>query len=71
MRNYPDEMKNLIIIRDGQPVEIFMGVEDVEDYWEELMIREPHFMEEIAEARQSLKEGQGMSIEELNAKYQK
>lgn len=37
--------------------------------WEELLLRSPGFETEIAQARQSLKQGKGISIEELRAKY--
>ena len=63
------EMESVIITRDGQPVGILIGLEDPEDWWEELMICEPRFEIEIAQARQSLKDGKGISIEELRAKY--
>ncbi|HLO51402.1 MAG TPA: type II toxin-antitoxin system prevent-host-death family antitoxin [Kamptonema sp.] len=63
------EKESVIITRDGQPVGILIGFEDAEDWWEELMLRDPRFEVEIAQARQSLKEGKGISIEEMKAKY--
>ncbi len=63
------EKENVVITRDGQPVGILIGLEDSEDWWEDLMMRDPRFEAEIAQARQSLKEGQGISIEKLRAKY--
>ena len=63
------EKENVVITRDGQPVGILIGLEDSEDWWEDLMMRDPRFEAEIAQARQSLKEGQGISIEKLQAKY--
>ncbi|MGJ3246743.1 MAG: type II toxin-antitoxin system Phd/YefM family antitoxin [Elainellaceae cyanobacterium] len=63
------ERESVIITRDGQPVGILIGLEDAEDWWEELMLRDPRFEVEIAQARQSLKEGKGISIEEMKAKY--
>ena len=63
------ETESVVITRDGEPVGILIGLEDPEDWWEELMIRDPRFEAEIAQARQSLKEGRGISIEELRAKY--
>lgn len=63
------EKESVVITRDGQPVGILIGLEDAEDWWEELMIRDPRFEAEIAQARQSLKKGKGISIEELRAKY--
>ena len=63
------ERESVIITRDGQPVGILIGFDDAEDWWEELMLRDPRFEVEIAQARQSLKEGKGISIEEMKAKY--
>lgn len=63
------ERESAIVTRDGQPVGILIGLEDAEDWWEEIMLRDPRFETEIAKARQSLKEGKGISIEEIRAKY--
>ena len=63
------EKENIVIIRDGQPVGILIGLDDAEDWWEELMMRDPRFEAEITQARQSLQAGKGISIEELRAKY--
>ncbi|MBR8838830.1 MAG: type II toxin-antitoxin system prevent-host-death family antitoxin [Stigonema ocellatum SAG 48.90 = DSM 106950] len=63
------EKESVIITRDGQPVGILIGLEDAEDWWEELLLREPRFETEIAQARQSLTQGKGISIEQLRAKY--
>jgi prevent-host-death family protein len=63
------EKESVIITRDGQPVGILIGLEDTEDWWGELLLREPRFEAEIAQARQSLREGKGISIEQLRAKY--
>ena len=63
------ETESVIITRDGQPVGILIGLENPEDLWEELMIHNLRFDVEIAQARQSLKEGRGISLEELQAKY--
>lgn len=63
------EKESVVITRNGQPVGILIGFEDTDDWWEELLLREPRFQAEIAQARQSLKSGKGISIEELRAKY--
>jgi prevent-host-death family protein len=63
------ERESVVITRDGQPVGILIGLEDAEDFWEELMMRDPRFEAEIAQARQSLKEGKSTRIEEMKAKY--
>ncbi|NES18919.1 MAG: type II toxin-antitoxin system Phd/YefM family antitoxin [Symploca sp. SIO3E6] len=63
------EKESVVITRGGQPVGILLGFEDAEDWWEELLLRDPRFEVEIAQARQSLKDGKGISIEDLRAKY--
>ncbi|GAB4191189.1 MAG: hypothetical protein Fur006_34070 [Coleofasciculaceae cyanobacterium] len=63
------EKESVVITRDGHPVGILIGFEDSEDWWEELLLRDPRFEAEIAQARQSLKDGKGISIEDLRAKY--
>jgi len=63
------EKESVVITRDGQPVGILIGLEDTEDWWEELLLRDRHFEAEVAQARQSLREGKGIRIEEIRAKY--
>jgi prevent-host-death family protein len=63
------EKERIVITRDGKPVGILIGLEDTEDWWEELLLRDPRFEAEVAQARQSLREGKGISIEEMRAKY--
>ena len=63
------ETESVLITREGQPVGILLGLEDTEDWWEELMLRDPRFEAEIAQARHSLKQEKGISTEELKARY--
>jgi prevent-host-death family protein len=60
----------VIITKNGLPAGILIGIEESEDWWEELLLREPHFQERVARARQSLREGKGISIEQLREKYE-
>lgn len=59
----------VVITRNGIPAGILIGIEESEDWWEELLLREPHFQARVAQARQSLREGKGISIEQLREKY--
>lgn len=43
--------------------------EDSEDCCSELLLNNPRFIERIAQARKSLREGKGISIEQIKAKY--
>ena len=57
------------ITRHGVPTGILIGFEDPETWWEELLLRDPRFRARVAQARSSLRDGQGISIEKLCEKY--
>lgn len=59
------ETESVLITREGQPVGILLELEDTEKWWEELMLRDPRFEAEIAQARHSLKQGKSISIEDI------
>lgn len=61
------EKEDVIITRHGVPAGILIGFADPEEWWEEALLRHPHFQQRIAQARQSAREGQGMTIEQLRA----
>jgi prevent-host-death family protein len=63
------EKEDIIITRHGVPAGILIGFEDPEAWWEELLLRDPRFRERVAQARSSLRDGQGSSIEQLREKY--
>lgn len=63
------ETEDVIITRHGVPAGILIGFTDPDEWWEELLLRDATFQERIAQARQSLKNGQGRSIEQLKEKY--
>lgn len=61
--------EDVIITRRGVPTGILIGLEDPDDLWEELLLRDPRFVEHVAQARQSLKDGKGITIEALREKH--
>ncbi len=63
------EKEDIIITRHGVPAGILIGFEDPESWWEELLLRDPRFRERVAQARDSLREGKGISIEQLREKH--
>jgi len=63
------EKEYVVITRNGIPAEILIGLEESDDWWEELLMREPQFQARVSQARQSLREGKGISIEQLREKY--
>lgn len=63
------ETESVVITRDGHPVAVLLGFEDAENWWEEMLLRDPRFGAEVAQSRQSLQAGKGISLEALRAKY--
>ena len=63
------EKEDVIITRHGVPAGMLIGFEDPEAWWEEMLLREPRFQERVAQARSSLRNGQGISIETLREKH--
>ena len=63
------ENEDVIITRHGGPAGILIGFEDPEVWWEELLVRDPRFRERVAQARSSLREGHGITIEQLREKH--
>ena len=63
------EKEDIIITRYGIPAGILIGFEDPEAWWEELLLRDPRFRERVAQARSSLRDGRGISIEKLREKH--
>lgn len=61
------ETEDVIITRHGVPAGILIGFADPEDWWEEALLRHPLFQKRIAQARQSAREGKGITIEQLRA----
>lgn len=57
------------ITRHGVPAGILIGFEHPDAWWEELLLRDPRFRERVAQARESVREGRSLSIEELREKH--
>jgi PHD/YefM family antitoxin component YafN of YafNO toxin-antitoxin module len=64
------EQEYIVITREGVAVGILIGLEDSEDWWEELLLQNPQFLKRIEKARRSLREGKGISLEEMRKKYE-
>jgi prevent-host-death family protein len=63
------EKEDVVITRHGVPAGILIGFEDPKAWWEELLLRDPRFRTRVADARSSLREGRGISIEEVREKH--
>jgi prevent-host-death family protein len=63
------EKEDIIITRHGVPAGVLIGFGDPEAWWEELLTREPRFRDRVAQARNRLRDGQGISLERLREKH--
>jgi prevent-host-death family protein len=63
------EKEYVIITRQGIPVGILIGLKESDDWWEELLLCSPLFRARIDRARQNLREGKGLTLEQIRAKY--
>ncbi|MEQ9354469.1 prevent-host-death protein [Coleofasciculus chthonoplastes] len=64
------EKDYIVITREGMAIGLLIGLEDSEDWWEELLLQNPQFLKRIEKARSSLREGKGISLEEIRKKYE-
>lgn len=63
------EKEYVIITQKGVPVGILIGLEESDDWWEELLLSSPLFRARIDRARKNLREGKGLTLEQIRAKY--
>jgi prevent-host-death family protein len=62
--------ENIIITRHGVPAGMLIGFEsDNADWWEDLLLEHPRFQARIAQARESLNAGKGVSLEVMREEY--
>ncbi|MEL6136223.1 MAG: prevent-host-death protein [Cyanobacteria bacterium J06628_6] len=59
----------VIVTQEGKPVGLIIGFGDDDDWWEQLLLKYPPFLEQIRSARQHLREGTGLSLAEVKAQY--
>lgn len=64
------EKDYIVITREGVAIGLLIGLEDSEDWWEELLLQNPQFLKRIEKARRSLREGKGISLEQMRKKYE-
>jgi prevent-host-death family protein len=59
------EDEEIIITRHGKPAGVLIGFASEDDWLDYRLENDPDFLERIARARKSLREGKGVRIEEL------
>lgn len=61
------ESEEILITRHGRPAGVLIGFETEEDWFDYRLEHHPEFLRRVALARESLKEGRGVRLEDLPA----
>ena len=59
------ESQEIIITRHGKPAGILIGFESEEDWFEYRLENDPRFLRRIEQARDSLRAGRGVRLEDI------
>ena len=59
------EKEEIIITRHGKPAGILIGFASEDDWFDYRLEHDPRFLARIAAARQSLRQGQGIALEDV------
>jgi prevent-host-death family protein len=60
------EKQEIIITRHGKPAGVLIGFQSEDDSLEYRLENDPRFLQRIERARQNLKAGRGVKIEDVN-----
>jgi prevent-host-death family protein len=60
------EKQDIVITRHGKPAGVLIGFETEDDWFEYRLENDPRFRERIAKARESIKAGRGVKLEEVD-----
>jgi prevent-host-death family protein len=61
------EKEAVIITRHGKPAGILIGFESEDDWFEYRLEHDPAFLQRVEQARQSLRAGRGVELEDIQA----
>ena len=59
------EKEEIVITRHGKPAGLLIGFESEDDWFDYRLEHDPRFVQRIAAARQSLRAGRGVRLEDL------
>ncbi|MDZ7364108.1 MAG: type II toxin-antitoxin system Phd/YefM family antitoxin [candidate division KSB1 bacterium] len=59
------EKEEIVILRHGKPAGVLIGFKTEDDWFDYRLENDPRFLKRIASARQSLRAGKGIRIEDL------
>jgi prevent-host-death family protein len=60
------EKEEIIITRHGKPAGVLVGFQSEDDWFDYKLEHDPRFLKRMADARQSLRLGHGVRIEEID-----
>ena len=58
--------EEIVITRHGRPAGVLVGFESEDDWFEYRLEHHPQFLRRVAEAREALRRGEGVAIEEID-----
>ncbi len=61
------ENEEIVITRHGKPAGVLVGFASEDDWFDYKLENDPRFLQRIARARESLRAGKGVRLEELQA----
>jgi len=61
------EKEEIVITRHGKPAGVLIGFASDDDWFDYRLEHDPRFLERIELARQSLRQGQGVPLENIEA----
>ena len=61
------EKEEVIITRHGKPAGILIGFESEDDWFDYRLEHDPAFLQRVEQARQSLRAGRGVKLEDVSA----
>ena len=61
------ETQEIVITRHGKPAGVLIGFESEEDWFDYRLENDPRFLRRIEQARESLRAGRGIKLEDLEA----
>ena len=61
------ETQEIVITRHGKPAGVLIGFESEEDWFDYRLENDPQFLRRIEQARESLRAGRGIRLEDVEA----
>ena len=61
------ETQEIVITRHGKPAGVLIGFESEEDWFEYRLEHDPRFLRRIEQARNSLRAGRGIRLEDIES----